>query len=358
MYYLNRAKIKGLKIIILELFIFILSSVQIYSQVLPDNATLSDIASLKDDLTNRIANVPNEASEISEERRWLQTVRVSIQNEINYYTISGEVPDIEKFKGELLMLSDKVSKLNCKDLSDSKFKIDAIYSEFRVVSQDDGIVDIFNPEKEWIKIAEKFKKLTYFTSSQSRPNPPTFNLTECSSLITIFSSEELKKEINDFISSKKIEFDKISKDRTEKLNMLNAVELEIDSYYIKLNEAWQKSKTKMSLQTNLYLMILVIGLLSIATIAIIKWFPEDIMREWVESGQVIQFVTVMILLSVIMALGLAGLLSENTLGTLLGGIGGYVLSQGVGRSAARAALKDLKDNAQTKTVESSMPKSN
>lgn len=42
-----------------------------------------------------------------------------------------------------------------------------------------------------------------------------------------------------------------------------------------------------------------------------------------------------------MALGLAGLLTENTLGTLLGGIGGYVLSQGIGRSAARAAMKQM-----------------
>ena len=87
-------------------------------------------------------------------------------------------------------------------------------------------------------------------------------------------------------------------------------------------------------------MILVIGALSIAAIALVRWFPNNVMLEWVESGQVIQFVTVMILLSVIMALGLAGVIEENTLGTLLGGIGGYVLSQGVGRSAARAALRE------------------
>jgi membrane protein YqaA with SNARE-associated domain len=43
----------------------------------------------------------------------------------------------------------------------------------------------------------------------------------------------------------------------------------------------------------------------------------------------------MFLLSVVLALGLAEILKENTLGTLLGGIGGYVLAQGVGRAAAR-----------------------
>jgi hypothetical protein len=49
----------------------------------------------------------------------------------------------------------------------------------------------------------------------------------------------------------------------------------------------------------------------------------------------------MILLTVIMALGLAGILKENTLGTLLGGIGGYVLSQGVGKAAAEAVKSGL-----------------
>jgi membrane protein YqaA with SNARE-associated domain len=60
--------------------------------------------------------------------------------------------------------------------------------------------------------------------------------------------------------------------------------------------------------------------------------------EWVASGQVIQFTTVMILLSALMALGLTQILTEQTLGTLLGGLAGYVLAQGVGRATARATL--------------------
>jgi membrane protein YqaA with SNARE-associated domain len=44
----------------------------------------------------------------------------------------------------------------------------------------------------------------------------------------------------------------------------------------------------------------------------------------------------MILLSVITALSLSNKIQENTLGTLLGGIAGYVLAQGIGRAAARA----------------------
>ena len=87
-------------------------------------------------------------------------------------------------------------------------------------------------------------------------------------------------------------------------------------------------------------MIVVIGVFSIGAILAVKVFSESIQVEWVASGQVIQFVTVMILLSVIMALGLAEILKENTLGTLLGGVAGYVLAQGVGRAAAREVTRE------------------
>jgi hypothetical protein len=40
-----------------------------------------------------------------------------------------------------------------------------------------------------------------------------------------------------------------------------------------------------------------------------------------------------------MGLGLSGIIQETTLGTLLGGLGGYVLSQGVGRAAEHGAKK-------------------
>jgi len=121
---------------------------------------------------------------------------------------------------------------------------------------------------------------------------------------------------------------------------------EVKSLANTLVEAIQKRRevvegrlSKKATQTNLtdkfWVALLVIGVFSVGTILAVKLFTPEIQLEWVASGQVIQFVTVMILLSVVMALGLAGILTENTLGTLLGGIAGYVLAQGVGRAAAR-----------------------
>jgi hypothetical protein len=70
----------------------------------------------------------------------------------------------------------------------------------------------------------------------------------------------------------------------------------------------------------------ILGILSFggfATILAIRLFDSDIQMEWVASGQVIQFVTVMVLLSVIVALGLSNILKEQVLGTLLGRVDGF-----------------------------------
>lgn len=117
----------------------------------------------------------------------------------------------------------------------------------------------------------------------------------------------------------------------------------------------QVAETKQDIFQYLWIIIGVIGLLSIGTIFVIKSFPPELQQQWVASGQVIQFVTVMILLSVIMALGLASILKENTLGTLLGGIAGYVLSQGVGRAAAQAVKEGILRGGQLQGTASSPP---
>lgn len=96
-----------------------------------------------------------------------------------------------------------------------------------------------------------------------------------------------------------------------------------------------KQTTKSELTDKLWLALGVIGAFSIGMLFMVRQFETSIQIEWVASGQVIQFATVMILLSVVMALGLSGILKEESLGTLLGGIAGYVLAQGVGRAAAR-----------------------
>lgn len=79
--------------------------------------------------------------------------------------------------------------------------------------------------------------------------------------------------------------------------------------------------------------------LFVGLILIIRFYPPEQQTEWVASGQVIQLLTVVTLLLIILCLAVTHVILENTIGTLLGGIGGYVLSQGIGRAAAREASR-------------------
>jgi hypothetical protein len=105
--------------------------------------------------------------------------------------------------------------------------------------------------------------------------------------------------------------------------------------------AMEKLKTQTERTSNfsdLKWLVLILGVLSVTVMLIVRTFPVELQTEWVASGQVIQFMTVLIILIAILSLGINGILKEETLGTLLGGIGGYVLAQGVGRAALRNAL--------------------
>lgn len=104
-----------------------------------------------------------------------------------------------------------------------------------------------------------------------------------------------------------------------------------------IQTAISSKSSQQQLSGALWKVISVISLFSIGTILAVKLFDMKLQFEWVATGQVIQFVTVMILLSVLMALGLSGVLEQNTLGALLGSVAGHVLAQGVGRAAARQA---------------------
>lgn len=99
------------------------------------------------------------------------------------------------------------------------------------------------------------------------------------------------------------------------------------------------SSPQESIRGDLKLIIALLGLFSLLIMVVVRRFSLEVQKEWVASGQVIQFMTVTVIISAVLALGLSQLLTQEILGTLLGAIGGYVLSQGIGRSASDKVRK-------------------
>jgi hypothetical protein len=307
-----------------------------YAQDLPENATIPDINSLKDDIAHRTKQ-DIESSNALEEKRWILTLKTNVSERVNALSVPEKPVDFDKYKTDVLDLIERAINLDCNDGPRFRQETTDIYNLYWNMTSDLPVFDDEDIKAKQKRIDDKFQTLPYEE--------------ECQERIALFKNSDVKDDLDQLVEAQKKELERLTNEKSMRLDALLSLKKEIEIYDRQLDEAAQTANTKMSLQANLYVMILIIGLLSIATIGIIRWFPKDVMKEWVESGQVIQFVTVMILLSVIMALGLAGLLTENTLGTLLGGIGGYVLSQGVGRSAARAAMKQMNERDHDKHEE-------
>ncbi|HTS55174.1 MAG TPA: hypothetical protein VMH26_18030 [Burkholderiales bacterium] len=104
--------------------------------------------------------------------------------------------------------------------------------------------------------------------------------------------------------------------------------------------AEQKKQTTDIFVASLPYIVLIFCLFGLSLIAVIRIFGDTVQMEWVASGQVIQFASVMVLLIIVTSLGILHILEKEGIGTLLGAIAGYVLSQGVGRAAARAATRE------------------
>ena len=270
--------------------------------------------------------LPENEFSLNDERRAVDseiaTLRRVIQTPVDR---SKDVEAIDKARGKIAGLVGEIAKVDCKALPEGRFQSGGqIVSELEALERRAFRLDLEDEPNPWatrsapyrdegkvgdVELCSKWKA---FIGDQARQQ----------ALMAYFDA--LKTRLGD-------DAKKVAEAKSTATSLLEILQKRKDAIEKKL----VSSNTQASLTSNLWILIVVIGLFSIGTIAAVKLFSADIQIEWVASGQVIQFVTVMILLSVVMALGLAGILKENTLGTLLGGIAGYVLAQGVGRAAAR-----------------------
>ncbi len=318
-----------------------LVSTNLFGAVLPETGvTVADVSKFREDIALRIKAVPVDETQIILERNWLANEIGNVRNLIGGFSNSVN-PDFENFESNLKSSAKTIEELNCTDLDKSLQELKNVKRLYSRTSINE-IVDPFEEPKSWSEISDIFSEIHSFFPSSFGRQAEQLTVKSCESLKLRFNG--IDDKINQLMIDIKNEYKSIDENRKAIVATLNLLLEDLNTYNKSLSEELRKASTKNTLGSNLHLMILVIGVLSIGAIALVRWFPIEVMSEWVESGQVIQFVTVMILLSVIMALGLAGLLSENTLGTLLGGIGGYVLSQGVGRSAARRAIREYEKN--------------
>ncbi len=279
---------------------------------------------------NGIVNKPpqTEALQLAELQQANQ-VRESVSKRLRDIAPYADNKELGIALFDLDKLMRQIEQLSC----DTKAsEIDRLSNEIKAAGQRAYRLLVFEAQSQaysWNNIAYAIAfpptAHTATPTPPSAPKPPF----PCEALKTAVRNLTPVQGVRDYDKSVR---DVYAKEKAELDVVLEAVRKATSAIQEKLNTP----SSQQQLTNYLWALILIIGLLSLASVLSVKYFSEEIQKEWVNSGQVIQFVTVMLLLSVILVLGLAGILKEETLGTLLGGVGGYVLSQGVGRAVAQA----------------------
>jgi hypothetical protein len=319
------------------LFVLIFSPLNIFSQfeTIPTDAEIdARIADLNSE-KNKIVSEDNFM--LNDEMRRIDTEIASLRR---FASSTDESPKtiqvLEGAKTQAVKAFGMLDSLNCSS-PDAEKQISNIQTEFSSISR-----KIYRTTLSFdLSIENPWETL----SIGRRPEQKTSDI--CQVFVELGKDTGKRQSLLAYFDTAHEEIVKTQTTESGRKEKINSLIKLLQERRTALQDKIRSISTKQEIGNNLWAVILVIGLLSIGTILVVKVFEHDLQIEWIASGQVIQFVTVMILLSVIMALGLSNILKENTLGTLLGGIAGYVLSQGVGRAAARAVTRRL-DNESTK----------
>jgi hypothetical protein len=270
--------------------------------------------------------LPENELSLNDERRAVDseiaTLRRRYQGPVDR---SKDIEAIDKAKATIAGLVNEITKANCKALPQGRFQSGGkIVSELEALELKAFRLDLEDEPNPWVTRSSPYK-------DEGKAGDTEL----CSKWKAFLGDQARQQTLMAYFDALKVQLGEQAKKASEAKSTASALLEILQKRKDAIEKKLVSSNTQASLTSNLWVLIVVIGLFSIGTIAAVKLFNPEIQIEWVASGQVIQFVTVMILLSVVMALGLAGILKENTLGTLLGGIAGYVLAQGVGRAAAR-----------------------
>jgi|ERR1700722_396860 len=150
-----------------------------------------------------------------------------------------------------------------------------------------------------------------------------------------------KQEIATLQSDFNSDSDKTRQLYTLQIALAGQLEKAWSTRLAKLEKLQSEQLQTFDLQKMVPYLVGIVCLFAVVMFLGVRMYDTSLQMELISSGQIIQFPTVMILLVIIAALAISKTISENTVSALLGGIAGYVLSQGIGRAAANAAQKQV-----------------
>jgi hypothetical protein len=167
-----------------------------------------------------------------------------------------------------------------------------------------------------------------------------------------------EQEIQSLRSASDADTDKLRQLYTQQITFADQLQKAWSGRLAKLEKLQTDQLQTYDLQRMVPYLVGIVCLFAVLMFYGLTKYDKNLQMELVTSGQMIQFPTVMILLVIIVALAIPKTISENTVSALLGGIAGYVLSQGVGRAVAREAERRAAISGDTPPSNGASPTAN
>jgi len=122
---------------------------------------------------------------------------------------------------------------------------------------------------------------------------------------------------------------KAVEDATKSLTELkNTLTTQFKTVNDQFQRAQEKEQKKFDIsQTAVTYIVPIVGFFLVIILIVPRWYPAETQKSIFQNALLLELLSVYLLISTILLLGLSGRIEGNTLGTLLGGISGYVLGK-------------------------------
>jgi hypothetical protein len=293
--------------------------------VLPSSVSRESLARQLDDFLDKKTKINEEVTElttyISSTKQSLETVQ-NAKSSIDFDKEFEELSKIEIDKNRAKVI-EKLSSIRREFLEAFRdnlpFRRDNSFSFLRIVENSEN--DLSSKARDFFIInIDIFDRNTWSSISESEVREAIQNFK------SKYSNSQFEKYKGIRLTNKKELLDELQKERDRLLNEAKQLEINIEELYKRLEEK-EININSLAIYWGLPAFCITVIVLFVITFLYRNNSIKDQQNDQVISKVLLEIITVLLLTLTVLILGLSRILSENVLGTLIGGIAGYILNR-------------------------------
>ncbi|MFN7940783.1 MAG: hypothetical protein U0X73_04245 [Thermoanaerobaculia bacterium] len=257
----------------------------------------SEAAALKAELERRIEASPTDPETIGSERTWVLQLLTKIQRTESAIAEAETVAPDQRYSDMRAALSSLIA-LTCnqpdtQETSRTLTQARRVFQSFRANSPFDGPESSAEANIRSSLVDSRFEPIikgTRLTQAACVDIQDALRSLDLVSQVAAAEKEHAELQRKSLASSQTVR------------ETLKQTRTRAEEYLKNLDKTSKTVRARHSFEENLPWYVALLGGLGLLSMLVVRLFPDSVMAEWVASGQVVQFVTVTIVLTTILAL--------------------------------------------------------